>query len=144
MFLLDTNVLSELRRRDRTHRKVAVWADRVPAFELFLSAITILEVEAGTLSVLGRDPAQGTVLRNWIDEKVLPAFKGRILPVDTVVAQRCAALHVPAARAERDALIAATALVHGLKVVTRNVADFEPMGVAMLNPWEWVAGRSKR
>src|ERR1035438_8714304 len=129
MFLLDTNVLSELRRRDRMNRNVSACADCVHASELFLSAITILEVEAGTLSLLRRDPAQGAVLRSWIDGNVLPAFEGRILPVDTAVAQRCAALHVPDPRAERDALIAAIALVHRLRVVTRNVTDFEPMGV---------------
>ena len=135
MFLLDTNVLSELRRRDRTDQKVAAWADRVHASELFLSAITILEVEAGTLRLLRRDPVQGAVLRRWIDGNVLPAFDGRILPVDTAVARRYASLHVPNPRVERDALIAATALVHRFKVVTRNVADFEPMGVTTLNPW---------
>jgi predicted nucleic acid-binding protein len=135
MYLLDTNVLSELRRRDRTDHKVAAWADRVHASELFLSAITILEVEVGALRLLRRDPAQGAMLRRWIDGNVLPAFDGRILPVDTAVAQRCASLHVPAPRAERDALIAATALVHRLKVVTRNVEDFDPMGVATFNPW---------
>ena len=135
MFLLDTNVLSELRRRDRTNPNVAVWADRVHASDLFLSAITILEVEAGTLSLLRRDARQGAILRNWIDGNVLPAFEGRILAVDTAVALRCASLHVPNPRAERDALIAATALVHRLRVVTRNVADFEPMGVATLDPW---------
>jgi predicted nucleic acid-binding protein len=135
MFLLDTNVLSELRRRERTHPKVAAWADAAHAAELFLSVITILEIEAGTLLLARRDEAQGAVLRAWIDGKVLPAFAGRILPIDTAVAQRCARLHVPNPRAERDALIAATALVHGLHVVTRNVADFEPMGVALLNPW---------
>src|ERR1017187_1966390 len=135
MFLLDTNVLSELRRRDRTNPNVAVWADRVHASDLFLSAITILEVEAGTLSLLRRDARQGAILRNWIDGNVLPAFEGRILAVDTAVALRCASLHVPNPRAERDALIAATALVHRLRVVTRTVADFEPMGVGTLNPW---------
>ncbi|KNZ33734.1 MAG: twitching motility protein PilT [Methylibium sp. NZG] len=136
MFLLDTNVLSELRRRERTHPRVAAWADSVQAADLFLSAITVLEIEAGTLMLARRDEAQGAVLRAWIDAKVLPAFAGRILPVDTAVAQRCARLHVPDPRAERDALIAATALVHGLHVVTRNVADFAPMGVALVNPWE--------
>ena len=135
MFLLDTNVLSELRRRGRTHPRVAAWADSVRVSELFLSAITILEIEAGTLLLARRDEAQGAVLRTWIDAKVLPAFAGRILPVDTAVAQRCARLHVPDPRAERDALIAATALVHRLRVVTRNVADFQPMGVELINPW---------
>lgn len=136
MFLLDTNVLSELRRRDRTHPGVAVWADGVRASDLYLSVITVLEIEAGALLVARRDAAQGAMLRTWIDDKVLPAFEGRILPVDTAVAQRCARLHVPDPRAERDALIAATALVHRLRVVTRNVADFAPMGVELLNPWE--------
>lgn len=136
MFLLDTNVLSELRRRDRTHPRVAAWADNVHPSEFFLSAITILEVEAGMLMVERRDAAQGAVLRAWVDGKVLPAFEGRILPVDTAVAQRCVRLHGPDPRAERDALIAATALVHGLILATRNVADFQPMGVDLLNPWE--------
>ena len=136
MFLLDTNVLSELRRRERTHPKVAAWADSVRASELFLSVITILEIEAGTRLLARRDEAQGAVLRTWIDAKVLPAFAGRILPVDIAVAQRCARLHVPDPRAERDALIAATALVHRLQVVTRNVADFQPMGVELINPWD--------
>lgn len=135
MFLLDTNVLSELRRRERTHAKVAAWADSVHATDLFLSVITILEIEAGTLQLARRDAAQGAMLRHWIDEKVLPAFAGRILPVDTAVAQCCARLHVPDPRAERDALIAATALVHRMAVVTRNVADFKPMGVDLLDPW---------
>ena len=136
MFLLDTNVLSELRRRERTHPKVAAWADSVQAADLFLSAITILEIEAGTLMLARRDVAQGAVLRAWIDDKVLPAFAGRILAIDTAVAQRCARLHVPDPRAERDALIAATALVRRMCVVTRNVSDFQPMGVELLNPWD--------
>lgn len=135
MFLLDTNLLSELRRRDRTDPKVAAWADSVHPADLFLSAITILEIEAGTLKLQRRDAAQGAVLRAWIDSKVLPAFAGRILSVDAAVAQRCARLHIPDPCAERDALIAATALVHNLTVATRNLADFQPMGVDLLNPW---------
>ena len=136
MFLLDTNVLSELRRRDRTDRNVAAWADALDPSDLFLSAITILEIEAGTLLIERRDPAQGALLRTWINHRVLPAFAGRILAVDTAVAQCCPRLQVPDPRAERDALIAATALVHRLKVATRNIADFRPMGVEIVNPWE--------
>jgi predicted nucleic acid-binding protein len=136
MFLLDTNVLSELRRRDRANARVLAWADSVHPADLFLSAITILEIEAGALMLQRRDKAQAAVLRTWIDDRVLPAFLGRILSVDTAVAQRCARLHVPDPRGERDALIAATALVHRLKVVTRDRADFQPMGVDVLNPWE--------
>ena len=140
MFLLDTNVLSELRRADRADARVAAWARSVDHLQFYLSAMTILEIEAGTLLLARRDLQQGLVLRTWIDEHVLPAFDGRVLAVDTVVAQRCAQLHVPDCRPEhhleRDALIAATALMHRLKLVTRNVADFEPMGVDLINPWE--------
>lgn len=136
MYLLDTNVLSELRRRDRTDANVRAWAKTVLPADLFLSAITILEVEAGVLMIERRDKVQGRVLRTWIDDRVLPLFDSRILPIDTDVALRCAQLHVPDPRAERDALIAATALVHHLTVATRNVADFRPMGVPLINPWE--------
>jgi predicted nucleic acid-binding protein len=136
MYLLDTNVISELRRLERADSNVVAWANTVPAASFFLSAISILEIELGALQIARRDTAQGAVLRAWIDEQILPRFEGRILAVDTTVAQRCAQLHVPDPRAERDALIAATALVHGLTIVTRNVADFERIGVALLNPWD--------
>jgi toxin FitB len=135
MFLLDTNVVSELRRPERADSNVVAWAGAIPAASFFLSAISILEIELGALQIARRDAAQGAVLRAWIDDQILPRFEGRILAVDTAVAQRCARLHVPDPRAERDALIAATAMVHGLTVVTRNIADFEPIGVALLNPW---------
>lgn len=137
MFLLDTNVVSELRKAKvgRADANVTAWARTVPAGSLFLSAITLLELETGVLRVERRDLQQGAVLRAWLERHVLPAFAGRILPVDLAVAQRCARLHVPDPRAERDALIAATALVHGMTVVTRNVSDFESTGVPLLNPW---------
>src|ERR1700704_6213157 len=124
MFLLDTNVVSELRRPERANRNVAAWAGSIPFASFFLSAISILEIEIGALQLSRKDSAQGTVLRAWIDEQILPRFEGRILPVDTSVAQRCARLHVPDPRSERDALFAATALVHSLTVVTRNTVDF--------------------
>ncbi len=136
MFLLDTNVLSELRRRERTARAVAAWADALDPTDLFVSVITVLEIERSALMLQRRDRAQGAVLRAWIDTKVLPVFAGRILPIDTDVALRYARLHVPNPRAERDGLIAATALVHRLTVATRDIADFRPMGVAVVNPWE--------
>jgi toxin FitB len=135
MFLLDTNVISELRRPERANRNVVAWAAAFPAASFFLSAISMLEIEIGTLQFARKDLAQGALLRAWIDEQILPRFEGRILPVDTSVAQRCARLHVPDPRSERDALIAATALVHSLTVVTRNSADFETVGVALFNPW---------
>ena len=135
MFLLDTNVVSELRRPRRTNPNVAKWADSVSPSDLFLSSISILELETGALLLTRRD-GQGALIRQWIEERVLTAFAERILAVDTVVARRCALLHVPDPKPYRDSLIAATALVHRLTVVTRNRADFEPMGVAVLNPWE--------
>jgi predicted nucleic acid-binding protein len=136
MFLLDTNVISELRRSERANTNVVNWASAIPAASIFLSAISILEIELGALQIARRDAAQGAVLRAWIDDQILPRFEGRILAVDTAVAQRCARLHVPDPRADRDALIAATALAHALTVVTRNVADFELVGVTLLNPWD--------
>ena len=137
MFLLDTNVVSELRkvRLGKANRSVAKWADSVDAADLFLSAITIQELEMGVLLAERRDPSQGAIFRAWLNGHVLPAFNGRVLPVDIAVAQRSARFHVPDPRPVRDALIAATALVHGMTVVTRNVADFEPTGVVILNPW---------
>jgi toxin FitB len=137
MFLLDTNVVSELRKAKtgKAHARVAAWATKVPAGSLYLSAITLLELEMGVLQIERRDPTQGAVLRRWFDAHVLPAFAGRVLSVDTAVALQCARLHVPDKLSEHDAMIAATALVHGMTVVTRNVADFEPSGVPVLNPW---------
>jgi len=135
MYVLDTNVISELRKGLKAERSVKMWAQALPATSLYLSVVSILELEIGTLLVDRRDPKQGAILRAWIDSHVLPSFSGRILAIDTVVAQRCAALHVPNPRSDRDALIAATALVHGMTVVTRNVADFQVMGVGVVNPW---------
>jgi predicted nucleic acid-binding protein len=135
MFILDTNVVSELRRSEKANRNVLAWAGGSPVADFFISSITILELELGALLIARKDPAQGAVLRSWIDRQILPCFDGRILPVDTAVAQRCAQLHVPDPRAERDTLIAATALVHGMTVATRNTGDFEPMEIALFNPW---------
>ena len=137
MFLLDTNVVSELRkiRLGRADANVALWADSVQSTDLYLSAISVEELEIGVLLAERRDPSQGAVFRTWLTQHVLPSFIGRILSVDTAVAQRSARLHVPDPRPPRDCLIAATALVHGMAVVTRNVSDFEPCGVRVLNPW---------
>ncbi|WP_206614681.1 type II toxin-antitoxin system VapC family toxin [Xylella fastidiosa] len=139
MYVLDTNVVSELRKIQvgKADSNVAAWTQSVDASELFVSAITIMELELGVLSIERKDITQGTLLRIWMEQHVLPEFSERTLPVDTVVALRCAQLHVPDRCHERDALIAATALVHGMAVVTRNVADFQPTGVTILNPWEW-------
>ena len=143
MYLLDTNVISESRKASRKRtgaakldRNVQKWFASVDASGLYLSAISILELEIGCLLVERRDAAQGSVLRKWLRDRVLPAFAERILPVDVAVAQRCAALHVPNPLEDRDSLIAATALVHGMTVVTRNTAHFQRTGVALLNPWQ--------
>jgi predicted nucleic acid-binding protein len=137
MLILDTNVVSELRkiRSGKADENVAKWADSVVTTDLYLSVITVQELEIGVLLSERRDPTQGAILRAWLNNHVLPAFTGRIISIDTAVAQCSARLHVPDPRPVRDTLIAATALVHGMAVVTRNVIDFEPTGVHIINPW---------
>lgn len=135
MYLLDTNVISEL-RKPQADANVVAWAKSVTAPRMFISAITLKELETGVLRMERRDPAQGKLLRTWLKRHVLPAFDTRILPVDAAVALRCAHLQVPDQANESDALIAATALVHGLTVVTRNVGDFKSSGVPLINPWD--------
>ncbi|CAD0304680.1 MULTISPECIES: type II toxin-antitoxin system VapC family toxin [Xanthomonas] len=138
MYVLDTNVLSELRkvRLGKADANVTAWSESIDAADLFVSVITIMELELGVLSIERKDATQGAMLRSWLEQHVLPEFSGRTLPIDISVAQRCARLHIPDKRGERDALIAATALVHGMAVVTRNAADFQPTGVIIVNPWE--------
>ena len=137
MYLLDTNVISELRKAKSKHidKNVVKWAKTVSASSLFLSVVTILELETGILSVERRDSSQGAVLRTWMDTHVLPVFSERILPLDVAVAQQCARLHVPDRKSDRDAIIAATAVVHGMIVVTRNLKDYEKIGIELINPW---------
>ena len=137
MYVLDTSVVSELRkiRLGKADSQVAAWDDSIEAMDLYVSVITIQELEIGVLLAERRDPSQGAVFRLWLNGHVIRAFNGRILDVDTAVAQRSAKLQVPDSRPVRDGLIAATALVHGMIVVTRNVADFEPTRVQTLNPW---------
>ena len=135
-FLLDANVLGELRLARTGNENVIALVDSIPRNLQFISVITLLEVEQGVLRKERQDPAQGAKLRIWLDNAVRPNFSERILPVTETVALRCARLHVPDKKPERDALIAATALVHDLAVVTRNVKDFSPMNVAVLNLWD--------
>jgi len=137
-YVLDTNVVSELRKAQRgtADKNVTAWAKSVDAETLFVSAITLMELEYGILLIERRDAKQGALLRYWLEQQVLREFANRTLPVDTAVARRCAGLHVPDRRSDHDALIAATALVHGMTVVTRNVTDFRATGVLLLNLWE--------
>ena len=137
-YLLDTNVISELRKigDGKADLNVVAWIGAEDTISFFISAITILHLERGVLSVQRRDAAQGARLRAWLDNHIRPEFSGRILPVDDEIATRCAHLHIPNRRNEADALIAATGLVHGLTVVTRNVRDFEGTGVVMIDPWQ--------
>lgn len=141
MYILDTNVVSEIRkiRLGKADKFVSQWSDSVNTVELYLSVITLQELEIGVLLAEYRDPTKGALLRTWLNKQVIPAFSGRILPVDSDVAIRSAKLHVPNPRPVRDGLIAATALVHGMTVVTRNISDFAPCGVALINPWEYSA-----
>lgn len=138
MFVLDTNVVSELRkvRSGKANPGVTEWVADIPSARMFLSSITIHELEHGVLLLERSDPAQGAMLRVWLDESVAAAFVDRVLPVDEAVARRAAALHVPDPAPFRDALIGATALVGGMTVVTRNVQDFDRFeGIDVLNPW---------
>lgn len=138
MYLLDTNVISELRKAasGRANPHVRAWAAGADAATLFLSAITLLELELGTLRMERRDPQQGAALRSWLENHILPSFANRILAVDIPVARKGAFLQVPNPRPYRDSLIAATALIHGMTVVTRSTSDFKGTGVVVLNPWQ--------
>jgi predicted nucleic acid-binding protein len=135
MFLLDTDVISELRRPQKANRNVKAWADAIPVTSFYLSAITILELEIGVLLLTRKDARAGAALRTWLEGQILPDFEGRILPVDNAVALRCASLHVPLPRPIHDSLIAATAMVHSMTLATRNRSDFEGTGVVLIDPW---------
>lgn len=137
MYLLDTNVISELRkaRSGRANENVCLWADSVHANDLFLSVCTIQELETGVQRVERRDPSQGEMLRTWLEGQIMTSFENRILPVSQEVAITSAGFHVPDPKPAMDMLIAATSMVHGLILVTRNVADFDVSGLKILNPW---------
>ncbi len=135
MFVLDTNVVSELRKPSRANARVAQWASHISLDQLYLSALTVMEIELGVLRMERKDKRQGAELRTWLEGQVLADFSGRILPLEVAVVRRCAELHVPDPMPERDAMIAATAMVHGMTLVTRNVIDFQRAKVKLFNPW---------
>lgn len=136
MFILDTNVVSELRKgRAKGNPCVIRWAESVAPGQLFVSVVTLMEIERGIEQLERKDRLQADVIARWFEQAVLPEFVHRTLVIDTKIALLCARLHVPHRRGERDALIAATGLAHAMTVVTRNVADFDQTGVQLLNPW---------
>jgi predicted nucleic acid-binding protein len=137
MLLLDTNVVSELRKvvSGRAHPNVAVWNETVDPLETFISSVVLHELEIGVRLAEHKDAVMGKVLRNWLENTVLTTFSGRILPLDEAAAIHAAQWHVPI----NDAYIAATALTRRMKLVTRNIRDFEGMGVALVNPWDFPA-----
>ena len=135
-YLLDTNVVSELRKSEkRADSRVRSWIAARDPSDLYLSVLTIMEIEIGIGRLNRRDSVQAGFLQAWLEDNLLKVFSGRILPMDLAVARRTARLHVPDPSPERDAIIAATAAVHGLTVVTRNVKDFELLDVAIIDPW---------
>lgn len=138
MFVLDTCVVSELRKSgSRADQGLTRWAAGVPAMEMYLSTMSLYELELGVLLAERRDRATGSVLRTWLSETVMPTFARRLLPIDGRVAALAASLHVPDPAPLADSLIAATALAHDMAVVTRNVADFDRfVGLLVINPFE--------
>lgn len=139
MYLLDTNVLSELRKvsNGSCNPNVLRWARSSSEDSFYISVITVLEMQVGLLRLARHDGRQAASLRDWVEGSVLRVFQNRILSVDLPVALRCAAMHVPDRRPERDALIAATAFEHRMMIVTRNMRDFAKTGVQCVNPWEY-------
>lgn len=135
-YLLDTNVISELRKSSRVaNPSVRAWVAARRPSELYLSVITVMEIEIGIGRVERRDSVQGKRLRSWLEDEVLDVFAGRILDLDLASARRAAQAHVPDPRPERDTMIAATASEHGMTVVTRNTKDFSLLGVPTIDPW---------
>jgi toxin FitB len=134
MYLLDTNVLSELRKWNRADTNVIAWFKDADPDVMFISPIVIAEIEMGVLAIERKGQQQGRLLRAWA-EKINAEFQDRCIPIDREIARLFAKLQVPGRRPERDAWLAATALREGLMVVTRNTADFRLMDVPLINPW---------
>lgn len=137
-YVLDTNVVSALRVRGRNPR-VEAWAAAIPTTDLFVSAMTIAELERGVAAKERADPAQGETLRRWFDDRVLPAFAERVLPFDLDAARILATYRVPEHAPLDDALTASVAQAGGMAVATRNIRHFAPLGVACLDPWDQAA-----
>lgn len=141
MYLLDTNIFRELRLlpKGKANPNVTAWAPTIKTEQFFTSVIVAMEIERGVLGMMYKDPAQGVMLRQWFEHTFKPSMNGRILGVDDTTAAICATLHVPNKSPENDAWIAATAIQHRFTLVTRNIADFQHTGVALLNPFDFQA-----
>lgn len=136
-FLLDTNVVSELRKKSRCHPSVAAWQDAIQGEQIFISAISMMEIKAGVIAARRKNPEFSNILNQWYEMQVKPAFHKRVIPVDLAVSECCSVFLSQRTRPLADALIAATAHVHSLTLATRNVADFSDMEIDLINPWEW-------
>lgn len=138
MYLLDSNIISELRKvaLRRANNSVIQWFTGISHQHLYLSAITVMELNIGILRLERRDPTQAKLLRQWFEQYVLPEFADRTVAVDSEIALCCSKLHVPNPQSERDALIAATAIVYDMTVITRNIKDFQATGVRLINPFD--------
>jgi len=136
MYLLDSNVISELRKgKAKPSAAVRAWAAQAAVGELYLSAISVMELDIGVRLLERKDVAQGATLRAWF-KQVLRDFEGRVLVFSGTTALMCSVLHVPDKRSFRDSMIGATALEHGFAVVTRNVNDFALPGLKLIDPWQ--------
>lgn len=137
-YLLDTNVLSEYRKVEKgtANPNFVKWQQHILLNQLYLSSITVMEINIGILRLARKDKKQASILKNWLDNKVLPNFKQQVLSFDLTTAIICSELHIPDPRPERDTMIASTALQHNLILVTRNVKDFNIPNLSILNPFE--------
>ena len=133
-YLIDTNVISEIRKGDRANAQVVAWWSAVAEDELWMSTLVLGEIRKGIERTRRRDPPKARALEQWLDT-LTTHFENRALAVDTAVAEAWGRLNGPRPLPVVDSLLAATAIVHGLTLVTRNTADIEGTGVATLNPW---------